>query len=307
MRDILCGTVVSSRFDLQHVSFRGNPDARRQRPTTVSLPRVPERRNPDVVPQGTCAAQDFASWLLGAAGLNPLLYRPGSLDRRISAAFRALKVRTAPAARDLLARRPELLPVALSAVLIGVTDFFRDAHVFDDLRTAVVPELAKRNKPLRIWSAGCSSGSELYSVLMMMADAGLLSRCRALGTDCRDDALRSARAATYSMAELREVPQAMRDAYFEEAHGGWRIVARLRHAATWKPADLCTGVEVGPWDLILWRNMGIYLTDGAGEHVLSQLVRVLAPAGFLVVGKAERPSTREPLSAVCRCIYRKRG
>jgi chemotaxis methyl-accepting protein methylase len=254
-------------------------------------------------------AQAFAGWLLGAAGLSPSLYRSVALDRRVSAALRAIKVRSAASAQELLTRRPDLVAVAVDALLIGVTDFFRDAQVFDDLRTVVIPELARRPEALRIWSAGCSSGSELYSVLMLIDEAGLGIRCSAVGTDCRADAIADARAAAYNRTEMREVPAALRQKYFEDVDGEWRVINRLRRRAAWKTADLCAGPEEGPWDVILWRNMGIYLNPDAGDHILSELVRVLSPGGFLVLGKAERPATPAALglSPVCRCIYRKRG
>ncbi|MGE5815466.1 MAG: CheR family methyltransferase [Acidobacteriota bacterium] len=302
--------MAGSRFDLRHVSFHGKPD-----PGPRQVARVPPASHGEPSSKGVVAAaapttaQGFAGWLLGAAGLNPLLYRNGSLDRRVSAAFRALNVRSAADAQDLLRRRPELLAVAVGAVLIGVTDFFRDVQVFQDMRNMVIPELARRPEPLRIWSAGCSSGSELYSVLMLMDEAGLVARCAAVGTDCRADAITDARAATYNATEMREVPAAVRDKYFEEVDGRWRVIEHLRRRTAWKIADLCAGPEEGPWDAILWRNMGIYLSPNGGEHILSELVRVLAPEGFLVLGKAERPSTRigVGLVPVCRCIYRKRA
>lgn len=268
-------------------------------------------RSEGVIPAASGSAEGgFAAWLLGAAGLDPLLYRPGALNRRVSAAFRALHVRSAASAQELLARRPDLLPVALGAVLIGVTDFFRDQQVFEDIRNMVIPELTKHSDPLRIWSAGCSSGSELYSVVMLADEAGLVARCRAVGTDCRADAIADARAASYNDTEMREVPAALREKYFEKkVDGRRRVVERLRRRTTWKTADLCAAPEPGPWDLILWRNMGIYLNPDAVEHILANLVTALAPGGFLVLGKAERPSARVGvgLVPVCRCIYSKRG
>jgi chemotaxis methyl-accepting protein methylase len=193
--------------------------------------------------------------------------------------------------------------VALGAVLIGVTDFFRDQQVFEDIRNMVIPELTKHSDPVRIWSAGCSSGSELYSVVMLADEAELVARCRA-------DAIADARAASYNDTEMREVPAALREKYFEKkVDGRRRVVERLRRRTTWKTADLCAAPEPGPWDLILWRNMGIYLNPDAVEHILANLVTALAPGGFLVLGKAERPSARVGvgLLPVCRCIYSKRG
>ncbi len=96
--------------------------------------------------------------------------------------------------RALLENRPDLLPAAVGSLLIGVTEFFRDPAVFEAVRARVVPELAARGRgPLRIWSAGCSSGEELYSLAILLAEAGLLAGSFLLGTDCRIEAVRQAR------------------------------------------------------------------------------------------------------------------
>jgi chemotaxis methyl-accepting protein methylase len=142
-------------------------------------------------------------------------YRHQPLERRLPACLRMLRVPSAPAARRLLDRRPELLPAAMSALLIGVTEFFRDAEVFDAVREEALPKLAARRGPVRVWSAACASGDELYSLAILLAEAGLLARCFLLGTDCRADAIEQARAAVYRAVDLRALAPALREKYFE--------------------------------------------------------------------------------------------
>jgi chemotaxis protein methyltransferase CheR len=271
-------------------------------------------------------------------------YRPDALGRRLPACLRALKVHSAEEARQLLLRRPELLPAALSALLIGVTEFFRDRAVFEGIRTEVLPRLAGRDGTLRVWSAGCSTGEEVYSMAILLAEAALLERSWLLGTDCRGDAIGRARESQYCAAAIQALDASIRTTYFEpiEGDGGgfakaasrqerlsreassvpvcpafgsrdrrvsrtlrWRPVAALRGRARWKVADLTRTVEIGPWDMILCRNLAIYLERGSAAAIWQRLADALRPGGLLVVGKAERPPAGIGLLPLRRCIYRK--
>lgn len=349
--------------DLRHVSFEGMP----------SIPyrgRGPTARGRDgscgVSPAAPEPQDEFLAWVLGRAGLAPELYRSGPLLRRLPACLRALRARSRQKAREVLEERADLLPAAISSLLIGVTEFFRDPAVFENLRTQVLPELARRPGPLRIWSAACSSGAELYSVAILLAEAGLLERCFLLGTDCRTDAIEEARAACYSEASLRLIEPALRRRYLERACGDpwqnetpdcgrppslrrlcgrrrgmrpgrrasrtpherrvarsprvpafqawsemgggyWRPVEVLRRRVHWKLADLLADVEDGPWDVILWRNVAIYVNPEPAAAVWGRLASVLAPGGVLVAGKAERPPRELGLVCTCRGAYRFAG
>ena len=203
----------------------------------------------------------------------------------------------------MLEHRPELLPAAVSSLLIGVTSFFRDESVFDTLRTAVLPKLASQGRPLRVWSAACAGGAELYSVAILLAQAGMLEGSFLLGSDCRSDAVEQAQAAIYSSDDLKNVEPADRRRYFERAGALWRPTEPLRRQAHWRVTDLCRGVEAGPWDIILWRNMAIYLTPEAASTVWRGQAAALAPGGVLVVGKAERPPVELELVNAGRYIY----
>jgi chemotaxis methyl-accepting protein methylase len=210
-------------------------------------------------------------------------------------------------ARQVLELRPEVLPAAVSALLIGVTGFFRDAPVFEALRAHVLPDLAAGGRALRVWSAGCSNGAELYSLAILLAEAGLLEvnghKSFLLGSDCRHDAVEQAKAELYNSNDLREVGSSHRRGCFDKVGALWRPAEPLRRHVHWKVADVGRGIEQGPWDMILWRNMAIYLQAEAAAAVWRGLASVLAPRGVLVVGKAERPPAELPLICMRRCIY----
>ena len=219
------------------------------------------------------------------------------------ACLRGLRVQSTLAARELLERQPRLVAEVISALLIGVTEFYREPGVFESLRKLVLPALAKGTDRLRIWSAACSTGAELYSMAILLTEAGLLERSYLLGTDCRGDALDQASRGLYDATTLKRIPSATRQQHFEPVGQQWRLVTALRRLVHWKVANLLAGVENGPWDIILWRNAAIYLKPYPAEKIWRRLLSVLAPDGVLVTGRAERPPADAGLMQVGRCVY----
>jgi chemotaxis methyl-accepting protein methylase len=232
-------------------------------------------------------------------------YRLGTLKRRIPAALRTLHASTFADARRVVQQKPALLAAAISTMVIGVTSFFRDGPVWELLKNEVVPGLFKGRYGLAIWCLGCSDGHELYSLAMMLAEMKLLQRCHILGTDCRADAIRRARAGQYDGAAIKSVPGEMLARYFEQEEACWRVKSVIRDAIHWRRADVLTLHEPGVWDLILCRNMTMYLAPDASAALFPRLEMSLRTGGALVLGKAERPTGGGHLSTVGPCIYRR--
>lgn len=297
-------TETASMDARRHVRFAGRPATRGASPSRCG--RSSSHLHKPAAARLPARPDGFAGWVFERAGLAVASYRGEALERRIPACLRVLRVHDEAHARRVLEDRPELLPEAVSALLIGVTEFFRDAAMFEALRTGVLPDWVSRGRPVRVWSAGCSNGAELYSVAVLLAEAGLLEGSLLLGSDCRRDAVEQAQAARFPAGELRGVEPSVRRRYFEAAAGRWQPVEALRRQVHWKVADLVRGVEDGPWDLILWRNMAIYLTAEAAADLWRRLHACLAADGVLVVGRAERPPPGIPLIAAGRCVYRVR-
>jgi len=162
----------SGKHNLSRVSFAGTEPAQPQRSgahtaRATSFAATPTSEEP---------FDEFISWVLDRARLETAAYRAKPLQRRLPACLRALKVHSTHAARQLLERRPHLIVTVVSSLLIGVTEFFREPEVFDSLRTRVLPVLAGRKGRLRIWSAACSTGAELYSMASLLAEEGSLKR-----------------------------------------------------------------------------------------------------------------------------------
>ncbi len=296
---------MATTVDLRHVCFAGRPAAATRRKTGRG---AYQRLGPTHGPLLTAEpAAGFVAWVIDRAGLDASLYRHRPLLRRLPACLRTLQVHSAEEARELLEDRPDLLPAAVSSLLIGVTEFFRDPAVFEGVRAEVLPSLAARRRPLRVWSVGCSTGEELYSVAILLAEAGLLAHSFLLGTDCRTEAIEQARSAIYHAAAVSLLQPAICRKYIESAGNSWRLIEPLRQQVRWQVADLGEKTADGPWDIILWRNLAIYLNPGPAETLWRRLAGALASEGYLIVGKAERPPAGLGLAPVCRCVYRKSG
>lgn len=248
----------------------------------------------------------FSAWVLRRGGLaDTCVYRAGALHRRIPACLRALRVSSTEEARALLEERPELLRTALNALLIGVTSFFRDRHVFDEVRNNVLPRLIGERGGVRVLAAGCSCGQELYSVAMLAGEMGALETSSFLGIDCRADAIAEARAGVFSASALSSVDAAIMEKYFIPRGSALEASAEIRSRIRWLKADLMRFDPRGPWDLILFRNVVIYMLPQAASHLWSALSDALCVGGVLVTGKSERPTSPRPLVRLGHCLYQK--
>ncbi|MBI2512733.1 MAG: hypothetical protein HYV96_12205 [Opitutae bacterium] len=245
------------------------------------------------------------TWVLRQAGLNARAYRPRALERRLAACLRQLGAPTRTAAREKLASRPELVESVLNTVLIGVTDFFRDRAVWDQLAQQTLPELLRTHRALRVYAAGTSSGHELYSMAMLLAEAGALAHSDLCGLDCRPDAIAVARAGVFAEAALARVPAEWRERYFAPTWGGYQARPALRSGLRWRVGDLFAFEELAAWDVILFRNVAIYLEENHAARAWEYLCDQLSPGGVLVTGKAEKPPPHLPLRRIGPSLYQR--
>ncbi|MEX0713268.1 MAG: CheR family methyltransferase [Pirellulales bacterium] len=253
-------------------------------------------------------AAAFVEWLFGQVNLDARAYRAETLQRRLSACLRFLRVTSPEHARRLLENKPALTASAISSMLVGVTSFFRDSAVFEALRQQVLQPFCNRSGQrmgLYAWSIGCSDGAELYSLALLMAEMDILSGSYLLGTDCRRDAIEKAKAGCYDAARLREVPMEMRTRWFSRQDSVWQVAPLLRQSSRWRVANIIEVREPGLWDVILFRNTSMYLRSDRMAGLWQQLENSLRPGGVLVLGKAERPLGSKRLSMVAPCIYRR--
>jgi chemotaxis methyl-accepting protein methylase len=288
----------------RHVAFASGLGARR----AINFGAVaagPEDQHPLAAGKLSGDESIFLRWLFRRAGLDVRHYRAETLQRRLAACLRALRASDVREAKAMLIRDGSLVAVAISAMVIGVTSFFRDSPVFDYLTVHVLATLRQGGRGARIWSAACSDGDEVYSVAMLLEEMKLLDGAYLLGTDCRGDAIRRARLGSYHSQAVKDVPEAWLEKYFTKEGVRYRISEKMRSAVQFRTADMMEICEPGSWDVILCRNAGMYLRPESAGRLWQRFEDVLRPGGYLVLGKAERPVGTMRLSAVAPCIYRR--
>ena len=195
----------------------------------------------------------------------------------------------------VMGREPSLATQVVEALLNNETYFFRDRAPFDLLAKAALPKLMQHrqsSKRLRIWSAGCSTGQEAYSLAMMFADdpqrwAGWTIDI--LGSDVSESAVRRAREGVYSQFEVqRGLGIAQMIKWFEECEGGWRAVEPLRRMVRFQVQNLLEPApHPGEFDIVLCRNVLLYLNAERRTHVFERIAGAMAPDGFLMLGAGE--------------------
>ncbi|MGC4115974.1 MAG: protein-glutamate O-methyltransferase CheR [Myxococcales bacterium] len=206
---------------------------------------------------------------------------------------------------------PKLRQQVVDAIATNETSFFRDTSPFELLRHKLVPELVDRRRrlglrpvPLRIWSAACSTGQEVYSTGIVLKELlGDLTGydIRILGTDISNRAMAAASYAYYSRAELeRGMPAGHVARYFVPVGDQWKVRDEIRAMATFRTLNLLQPFSFpAPFDLIFCRNVALYFSEADRSRLYRRLAEVLAPDGYLLIGATESigalcPEARAP-------------
>jgi chemotaxis protein methyltransferase WspC len=236
-------------------------------------------------------------------GLDPAALGATVLPTAAAEGMRALGLADPAAYADALAARPEAFDALVERLVVSETWFFRGGELFTELARQVAG-WQPAPRPFRALSLPCSTGEEPYSLALALLEAGLPPERWAIdGIDLSPRHIEAARRGTYREFSFRQTEPALRDRYFRPAGDRWELSADVRGLVRFRVGNLlasplATDVS-GPYDLVLCRNLLIYLTSAARQQALAALERLLAPGGLLGVGHAEpqvlagRPFRRE--------------
>jgi two-component system CheB/CheR fusion protein len=221
-------------------------------------------------------------------------YKRSTLERRINRRIAVVGLSTFAEYRDYLELEPEEFSQLFESMLINVTGFFRDPLAWQALQEQVIPELlsAKGVKtPVRVWSAGCATGEEAYTLAIVLAEAmgadQFRERVKIYATDLDEDALQEARAGTYEVDALADVPEDLVDTYFEPA-GPRRAFRRdLRRQVIFGRNDLTHDAPISRVDLLAARNTLMYFNAETQASIVRRFHFALSYPGYLFLGKAE--------------------
>ena len=222
-------------------------------------------------------------------------YRESTLTRRIGRRLRARGVETYASYAHLLDKDPSEYDRLFKDLTINVTSFFRDEVAFRALQEIVLPTLINKDtgtpRNLRIWSAGCATGEESYSIAMLLLEmlGPEISQREVtiLGTDVDTEALHRAREGWFTPKNVENIRPSLLDRYFVPEGDGFRVYSALKQLITFETHDLVTDSPYSALDLVVCRNVLIYFTPTLQTRVLKAFHDGLKEGGFLLLGKAE--------------------
>jgi two-component system CheB/CheR fusion protein len=240
-------------------------------------------------------------YLQTARGFDFHGYKPGSLVRRIRKRMDTVGVDNFAVYQDYLEVHPDEFASLFNTILINVTSFFRDPAAWELVRTVVVPQIVAAKAPgesIRVWSAGCASGEEAYTLAMVLAEElgeeQFRERIKIYATDVDEDALNSARHAVFTDRQVESVPPELLDKYFEHGDRIHTFKKELRRQVIFGRHDLINDAPISRIDLLTCRNTLMYLNSETQARVLNRLHFALNSGGFLLLGRAETLMAQGP-------------
>lgn len=221
-------------------------------------------------------------------------YKTVSLARRIRARLHRVHVDSFESYLTYLDRHADEHVALFNTILINVTGFLRDAEAWKALAADVLPRLvedAAASGSLRIWSAGCSSGEEAYTLAMLVAeelgDRAADVNVKIYATDVDDDALQTARHGLYRLDDLRDVPPALLETYFSREGQAYRVRRDVRRWCIFGHHNVAQDPPMSHVDLLVCRNVLIYVTSELQERILTRFHYAVRERGFLFLGRSE--------------------
>lgn len=206
--------------------------------------------------------------------------------------FSELHLKARSDASGIMARK------IIDAITTGETSFFRDSSPFDLLRHKILPDIidrrAKRGGPssLRIWSAACSSGQEVYSIAIVLKEVLVDTdryNVRLIGTDISNQAVANASRGIYKQIEIeRGLADDKLMRYFIRQNDSWKIRDEIRGMATFRTQNLMEDFrQLGKFDIVFCRNVAIYFNEQTRKDLFNRIAGIMEPDGYLIIGSTE--------------------
>ncbi|CAN5901740.1 hypothetical protein BH23GEM7_BH23GEM7_25420 [soil metagenome] len=260
------------------------------------------KKEPPTTAQVDAAFEALLEFLKRQSGFDFTGYKPAGLMRRVRKRMAEVGVEEFDAYRDYLEVHPDELAELFNTILINVTDFFRDTEAWKRLAEEFIPRIVRGKRaeePIRVWSAGCSTGEEPYTLVILLAEAlgweRFKEQVKIYATDVDDEALARARQGSYTAAELENVPEQLRNRYFETSGNRYAMRTELRRTVIFGRLDLARDAPISRLDMLVCRNTLMYFTAEAQSRILARLHLALNDSGYLFLGRAEMLLTRSNL------------
>jgi two-component system, chemotaxis family, CheB/CheR fusion protein len=238
--------------------------------------------------------EELLDYLKGTRGFEFTAYKRSSLMRRIQKRLQAVNIGSYEDYQTYLEAHPEEFGLLFNTILINVTGFFRDPEAWEFLTSQIVPRIiasGRAEAAIRVWSTGCASGEEAYTLAIILAEQlgfeQFRRRVKIYASDVDEDALMQARHAIYTASQVQDIPSELLSRYFERVDDRYLFHRDVRRSIIFGRHDLVQDAPISRVNLLVCRNTLMYFTRDAQAKVLNRFHFALRDGGFLFMGRAE--------------------
>lgn len=247
--------------------------------------RIGEQRSEDEV------FQEILNILQAKNGIDFTNYKEQTIRRRLERRASISQFNSLEEYFGFFSSSPREKESLFKEFLIGVTGFFRDKEAFEYLAQQVLPSITPQNGGYRIWSVACSTGEEAYTLAMLLSEHmeknHIAADVKIFATDIDKSALATASQGVYAESVASDIPPEYLTKYFNKTEGGYKVISKLRKMIIFSSHDVLTDPPFSRLDLLVCRNLFIYLKPGSQQNLLYRFYYSLNEYGYLFMGNSE--------------------
>ena len=254
------------------------------------------------MPEAEREFEALLNYLKHSRGCDLTGYKYSTLMRRFARRMQEIKIDSYQNYLHYLQSHSKECSALLDTIFINVTTFFRDHDAWEYLANEIIPKIIANHEPqepIRVWSAACASGQEVYSLVILFAEAlgieSCLHRVQFYATDVDEAALGQARQGIYQPRDVTEIPPDWLKKYFEQTEHGYLFHPKLRRTIVFGCHNLASDAPLYKIDLLVCRNALIYFNADTQATILIRFHFALKKNGFLFLGKAETLINHRPI------------
>lgn len=231
---------------------------------------------------------DFIHRVYRITGLDLNQYKRPQMERRILSLMRSIGVQSLADYALVLQKDKSQLNKFMNHLTINVSEFYRNPGQWEVLISQILPQLLKTNPNLKIWSAGCSTGEEPYTLAMVLSEISPRGSHRIIATDVDQAVLAKAQEGLYNIKAAVNLPKSYLTKYFTQEDEVIKVKDNLKNLIKFQWHNLLTDPVVSQVDMVVCRNVVIYFTEDAKNSLYRRFYQALKPNGMLFIGSTEQ-------------------
>lgn len=248
---------------------------------------------------GNTSYEDFVRQIKHKTGLDLSLYKQEQMKRRLHGSMERSGVKDYGEYLSLIERDSQVKQIFMDRLTINVSELFRNPEHFKTLGSKVIPTLLEKSRrKIKMWSAGCSYGAEAVSLAILATECAPAATVEVIATDIDETILKKAAQGEFADPDMKNVSSECRQKWFTNHAGIWKAKPEVMSRIHFQKHNLLADSAPGIFDLVVCRNVVIYFSDSAKEHVNRLLVGSLRPGGSLFIGGTERIPDYEKLGLI---------